>query len=539
MPLYHCNNCQKSFEQATGKPRCPDCLRRHGIEQSETAAKGKERLGAQRKRRQTTGTRRRLPWALGLSLVVLLTLLALVFVRSRTDLPQPGQLAILDEAVLRQTLIQRGVPSDRLIDPFKRGTAIAALAGKAVSGEVKQKLKTLISRVAPKLRTLRVDLSGHYDHAVRGAEAFAGQIAQGKADRAYSLELAFVVTAVLRQHGFAAVIAEAHGLEAPVRSASANAATGRYLVAVYPTGKLGQTPLATLDPTAAAPLPPWAGGGEDAEMASKADESTPLDDASAVGHLMSLRALQWSRSQKKLPEAYEQAQLAVKAASPSATLLMAQAMVLAASGGLNDAVGKARAALARRNDAPRATALARLLLATGNASEAVKLLEDALKKDQAYWPALESLTILRWIARERDAGNAFLDQALKIAPDELSILQLQGSRRMSEDNCEAASRIFRRVNQDLATDQSRLQLYICLLKLGKTDEARLEREQLLKNATDVEGVKQALASIEGGDQAPAPASGNAGQAAPADLAPPPARREPAEIKLPDVNLGSP
>jgi|GEM_PF-3835516 tetratricopeptide (TPR) repeat protein len=536
MSLYHCNNCQKSFEHSSGKPRCPDCLRQHGLEAATPSNKQKEK----RKRRPTVGARRRLPWALGLSCVVLLTLLALVFVRSRTDLPKPGQLAILDEVVLRQTLIQRGIPSDRLVNPFKPGDAVTALANaKLKEGDSKAKIKQLASAVAAQIKHLKVDLSGNFEHPVRGAEKLAAALKSGEAKRVFDLELAFLFSTILRQHGFAALIAEAHSLEAPVRSAAANGAVGRYLVVVYPKGKLGKTPLITLDPARATALPDWAGGGEDPDMESKADDATSLDDASAVAHLMSLRALQWRRTEKRLPEAYEQVELAVRAASPSATLLMAQALVLATSGGMNDAVSKAQAALALRDDAPRNAGLGEILLGAGKAAEGLSRLENALKKDPAYWPALRSLTSLRWFAREREAGNKLLDQALKIAPNEFEILKAQGLRRLMENNCEAAVRILRRVLAEYAAAQVRLQLYVCLKRLGKDDEAQTERVELLKRAAEdgtTEEIKQALAAIEkGAATSPQPTPDTSSP----PLAPPPRRKMPQRLKLPDVNLGSP
>ncbi len=321
-----------------------------------------------------------------------------------------------------------------------------------------------------------------------------------------------------------------------MHSADVGGGIGRYVVVIYDQGKLGQQPLVVLDPLRALDLPAWA-GGHDPAMASVHRDLHPLDDASVAAHLLALRAF---RMREQAPDqAYELSQVALKAAASSATLHVLHARVLASAGGINDALSEAQKALSLKKDPAHQVTLARLMMAAGKAGAMQHLLQ-AIKEDPRYWPALHVLAALPQ-APEKSAQ--YLQTALKVAPEEPTLLLLQALFLLRDNKLSEAIDLLRRSTAVEPTEQGLLLLYQALKQMGQEPEAVKVRDRLLSIVPDRKKAEQALEALEkqARERRPQePESGEDSSGAPSSTpplaAPPPATPRLPPLKLPDVRL---
>ena len=107
MPRYRCTNCEVEFSAETSHPRCPQCLRQHGLEEVLEAAK--------RSSRPRRGRPGRL-LAVGLSAFVLVLLVGggLYWTQHRRD-PDQARIGILEPDRLRRALLARQIPEGELV----------------------------------------------------------------------------------------------------------------------------------------------------------------------------------------------------------------------------------------------------------------------------------------------------------------------------------------------------------------------------------------------------------------------------------------
>jgi tetratricopeptide (TPR) repeat protein len=529
MSQYRCPNCDILFDPPEGKLRCPKCLRQHGLEE----------VGASPPSRAPRVSRRHLLHALlVLFAVVLIVVGALLFSRSRA-VPRPGQIGVLEPALLRRTLIWRGVPEAQVVDPFASSTELRQLARQAaaplaVARTSDPQLATRAAELARKLELtrdgLRADLDATADTPVRTPDALFAELRAGKARAALSFEVAALVVTALREAGGQAILGQINRVDAPVRTPDPVGGVGRYVAVLYAKGRLGGDPLLVLDPLRALALPAWAGGGKDPEMKAVRDELVLLDDASAGGHLLALRGLRARRKQP--PQAYELSQLALKAAAPSSTLHGARAIVLASAGGTEDAVAEGKKALALRDDASTRCALGKLLAAAGRAAEAKPHLEEALRRDPSYWPALQILSALL-LPVEPEQGVKHLEAAQRIAPDEPALQILQALRELQQNDTDEAITRLRQVMSRQPSPQAGLLLYQALAMAGKTDELAPLRKQLLAQTEQRAELERTLQAIDdklkAAREAPPASDGE-------DTEKPPQSPRVPQLKLPDVKL---
>jgi Tfp pilus assembly protein PilF len=272
-----------------------------------------------------------------------------------------------------------------------------------------------------------------------------------------------------------------------------------------------------------------------------------LDDASAAAHLLSLRAQSAMRRApaKGSAEAYELSRLALAASAPSATLQLARAFVLAGAGGEQDALAAARHAAQMKADAPRRTALARLLVSLGEPAEGRGALQAAVQQDPRFFPALVGLAQLAWLTGKRDEGDARLRAAQEIAPDDETVLAAGASRLIVDGKLdEGLAMLERAAAAGPESEPVHLSLYATLARAGRAERAKTVRARLLEIAADQDEIKRALDAL---DRAAAQvaaqvaaASQPAAAATNAPVPPPPPPLPPRrELKLPDVSLGHP
>ena len=526
MSKHRCVHCDIVFDHdpaSDSKPRCPKCLRQHNLEAADAPpVRARPRLA-----------RRHLVYLLlGLSSLGALVGAGMLFSRHRA-VPRPGQLAILDKALLQRTLIWRGVPAETVLDPFASSAELRQLARQA-KGEPAARAAEVASRLAPLLAHLAPDLEATSEIGVRAPDVLYAELRAGKARTASSFEVAALLVAALREAGGQAILGETFRVGGPTRTPDLTGGVGRYVAILYAPRQLGRDPLLVLDPLRALPLPAWA-GGQDAQMRATPDELTPLDDASAGAHMLALRALRLRR--RDSPKAYELSQLALKAASPSPTLHGARAIVLAAAGGFDDAIIEGKKALALRDDASRRCMLGKLLAAANRPGDAVPHLEEALRRDPGYWPAHQVLAALL-LPTDPEKGTKHLEAAERIAPGEAPVLMLRALRELGDNKPEAAIPLLRQALARQPSPQSSILLYQALALTGRTEELSRLRAQLLKEAgSSRRQIEQTLQAIDEKLKAAREAQEGGDPTAGAEEAPPPTAPRVPQLKLPDVKLG--
>jgi len=522
MAEYQCTHCEDSFDHpGPGKPRCPRCLRTNGLLPAGEAAAPEP---------EAPRSRRKILWImLGVSALALAAGAGLFLHKRATDLPLPGQLGALDTETLRLTLTARGLPAGtKSPHPLQGGEAVAALAGEApkakdAAGQAAAIATTLAGR-ASRAKPL---FNGPPTWNARAPEDLLKALAGKDPVQLTSLELASLLVAMLRAADLPAVLAERFHTPAPGDAPDPSGFLGRYLAVVYPPGKLGSEPVARLDPLLGLKLPEWATEEPaSGSMGVSSEDVIPLGDASAAAHLMSQRAL--AAAVKEPERAYRLSRAALATAAPSATLMLARAQVLAAAGGLKDAVGAARKAVAARDDAPRQAGLARLLLMSGNPDSALAVLRQAVKVSPGFWPARQLLASL--LGRmDPEKAEEHLLKGLEIAPEEPGLLLLDGAWRLSRGLPGQAAERLGKVAAALPGNLDvKLMLYHALKQSSQPEAAAAVRKELLARAEKREEMERRLKMI---DQAPVAPEGGAVDPAPGGATPGPM------LKLPDVSLG--
>ncbi|MBW2734702.1 MAG: tetratricopeptide repeat protein [Deltaproteobacteria bacterium] len=493
MASYLCTSCDHEFEHEDTDPRCPQCLRQNGVEAM---------VDERNRRRKAAAKKPRRAMLTGLVVATLALIVGgVVLHRKSQQVPRKGQLAILDTATLARTLRARGLVDADIVDPFGAGKAVAKLAGAAPEGDAKAQALVLVSHLSAKLAALEGNYHGQGHESVRTAEELASDLLSKDIEvkSVTSYEAAVLLVSALRQAGLSALLCEVFELDAPTRAADVVGSLGRYAVAIYAKDKLGHDPLMVFDPLRATRLPSFT-GGSDNKMTSKAKEIFPLDDASAAAHLLALRALASIQRDPSSPSrAYELSQLALGAASSSATLRVARAQVLAqaaGAAGVNDATEELRKAVALRADAPRRVALSQLLMVQGDVKRAEQALLTALKSDPTFWPAHQTLASLYWMQGNTEGGRKHLALAFKAAPNEPSVMALKASALLTEGDGEEAVKLFERAVKVRPNEQNLLQFYVALLKEVEEERAKKVKKQLFTITRDRKRLETILKRID-------------------------------------------
>lgn len=485
MSQYRCLNCQITFEDSSRKPRCPQCLRQYGLEDV-----GSPSLLKHNKQR----IRRRFgPSFLALSLVVFVAAGASLIFRRYTDLPQPGQLAILSGDVLKNTLVKRGIPWNEAFNPFVSSAAMLDFVKEMQGNNPAEQANKLLQKLARLMSKIRPDVSVDEPTIVRTPEELWSVIQKKTILSSNSLEMALLVATLMRILDISAIVAQCHHLQTNMSSADLPSGIGRYLVVIYKKEALGKEPLLILDPFRSLNLPRWCGEGNDSTMRSLTEHFVPLDDATVAAHVMALRAFQ--QRNHSPDKAYALSQLALKAGASSPNLYLLQASILASVGGTADAIAAGRKALSMDAESAVHTALAELMLLSGNINEAKTHLEKALQDDGQYWPAHQALATLLF-ATDVEQSKKHLQAALDIAPDEPSNLMLQAAQELRDSRPQHAIPLLKKSLAQRSALEGELLLYQAFLHTGDELAAKQQRQKLLAKAKDRNKIEQLLDTMD-------------------------------------------
>ncbi len=453
--MYYCAHCNKEFvpEGADTKPRCPQCMRRGGVERAQEAA--------------ATGRARR-PWVLIVALLIVVAGVGYGFYLATT--------VALEETPPLRPLTAKELAAYLDRDEIRVGPygALMMLSGDAEgwpdgAAEISAKMQAASSRWS---------LERPLPREVLGADETLARIdaGQGRVDL-YPLELATAMTALLRSRGAKAMVAEAWELERRGTPADPSGMLGYFVVAVYDSASVNE-PSAFLDP--------WGGGEVDPASVRVLRDTEVL--AAALG-TEAVRIFARSGDGTKALPMIETA-LLLDPVSPS--LRGVNATILLESGGVDQAVKEFEAAAQLRPDGPRQLNTVQLHLAQASILE-MNGQRDAAEAEFNRGSRIVGEVIERWprYARahvllasvylgndEPERAKLELDAAEALSPDAPLLWSIWAQYHLSANDPIAAAANMKRA---VSLDPDNWQL-------------RLQAAQVLQGADDDEGAKENLSA---------------------------------------------
>lgn len=481
---YTCANCDHVFESDDDKPRCPKCLRRHGLlpEGAEAPAAAADRPAARAEAAPSPGRR----WMiLGAVAVVVLGGIGVgvwLLTRKKPADKVPSQVGLgpVKEAVLRKVAERRGVPLGTVY--FAPDDTIAAegrrLGTGGDRGAVARRVLAAARVGVAEGRTGKTAAGKKPWVGLRPAGRFKASdlmaagplLAAMKAERPVTIlgyELASLTLALARAAGLHAVLAEIYRHTDLKGPADPSGFQGCFGVAIYASASYQGQPELVLDPARG--------------TVGTAKEFEVLTDLRAVAHGLALHAFGMLRSAGDLPAANQALEQAARLAPRSATIAAARGMLLLTNGGVDPALDAFRLALSLREDGPR-----HLLVALGtaqkskSAAEAVTSIDQALNRDPDY--PLAHAFKAQFLLQQGKSAEAVsaLDRAQELAPDLPEALILRAQLLLTESKPTQALALLRRaVARDPESHEARLALWQLLTMTGDEEGAAAEEKALL------------------------------------------------------------
>jgi tetratricopeptide (TPR) repeat protein len=499
---YHCVQCNELFtlDPSDDKPRCPKCLRQHGLRPVEAA-------------KPTRDTRRR--WAPLLALVLLVGAAGgyAVYRKSHKHIPGQAPLAPLDADDIREDVralaaLDAGEFA-RLLEPDAK---LRAFAERATQGQASAdaKAKALCAALQERQRKQAFVVWPRAEPRDGMPLTASGALSAIERDGArrelYPLELSALAVAGLRSVGVPALLAEVY----------------RYpneRAALDPSGRLGYY-------AAFVPAEKAAGGqvydayGGRSEQPKQADYVV-LSDVQAVGAAFALRGMHKLDNMADAKSGLADAEVAVKLLPSSASVRSVRAALLLATGGIEAGTRELDAAAQLRNDGPRHNNLAVLALVGGDANGAAKEVSLALSELPDYALAHVTLASVQMLRNERDQARAEIEAAERLEPSLAVLPQVWAQYYASGNDLERAIAKGEEAVQRRPKDpQGRLLLARILRAAGRYDDMRKQARAVMQQTPpdEKERMKGLLNSVLGPtaleDDSSAAPSGNSAEPRP-------------------------
>jgi tetratricopeptide (TPR) repeat protein len=505
---YQCVQCNEVFTIDAGedKPRCPKCLRQHGLRPVE---------GSAPPRRPT----RRLFIPIGV--VVALGLGAGGYAAYRqAHKHKPGQvpLAPIDADALRQDVrALTGVDLAEFAQLFEADDKLRAFAERAArgAGSPDAKAKAICAALQERKRKqafVAWSRTEPRDGVPLMASATLVAIQRDAARRElYPLELSGLAVAALRSVGVPALVAEVY----------------RYpneRTALDPTGRLGYHALfvPTAEGSAAGKLyDPYGGRTE----TPRPGDYAVLNDAQAVGAALTIRAMHKLNNASDAKGGLADSEVAVKLLPSSASARSTRAALLLATGGVESGTSELDAAVQLRNDAVRHNNVALFALATNDPNRAAKEVAIALSELPDYALAHVTLATVHLMRGERDLARSELEQGERLDHD-LGLLPQIWAQFYADGNdfAQAITKSEEAVRRRPKDPQGRLVLAQVYRAAGRYDDMRKQAREILQRTPPdekerLQAVLRALLGPTALDDSTSPSPSDpsgAGPAQPAD-----------------------
>jgi len=449
---YFCAHCDKEFvpEEAAAKPRCPQCMRRGGVEVVKEIAPER---GSNHS------------WMLIVALLIVAGGIGYgVYSATTVTLEETPPLRPLEprelSAYLERDQIRVGayesmmmLPSDVAGWPDGAAEIAARMHGESSTWSLELPLPREVLTADQTLATM---------------DAHEERVAL------YPLELATAMTALLRERGTNAMVAEVWEFEGARAPADPSGMLGYFVTAVYEQGASGE-PSAYFDP--------WGGRGE-----VKVSSVRVLRDTEVVAAALGTEAMRTIARSGDGTKALPMVETALLLDPGSPSLRTVNATVLVESGGVAEALTEFDAARQLRPDGPRQLKLTQLQLAqagmlemNGQQDRADALFSDAhsavaevIEKWPRYGRAHLMLATIHLGLEEPERARVELEAAETLSPDAPMLWTVWAQYDLAQsDSVAAAVKMKRAVALDPENWQLRLQAARVLQGAGD-DEAAVE-----------------------------------------------------------------
>ncbi|MBW2626068.1 MAG: tetratricopeptide repeat protein [Deltaproteobacteria bacterium] len=433
---YFCAHCDKEFvpEDAVAKPRCPQCMRRGGVELvKEVAPEG----DASRS------------WLLIVALVIVAAGLGYGVYRATTvTLEETPPLRPLEarelSAYLERDQIRVGAYEPMMVLPnevegWPEGAA-----------EIAARMHGESSPWSLELPLSREVLTADQTLAIMDAHEERMAL--------YPLELATAMAALLRDRGTKAMVAEVWEFEGARAPADPSGMLGYFVTAVYDGSASGE-PAAYFDP--------WGGRGE-----VKVSSVRVLRDTEVLAAALGTEAMRIIARSGDGPKALPMVDTALLLDPASPSLRTVNGTILVESGGIAQAISEFEAALQLRPDGPRQLKLMQLHLAQAGMlemngqqaeaeaqfSKASRTVAEVIEKWPRYGRAHVMLATIHLGLDEPERARVELEAAEGLNPDAPMLWAVWAQYHLAQsDPIAAATKMKRAVALDPDNWQLRLQ----------------------------------------------------------------------------------
>lgn len=485
---YICANCDHSFETDDKRPRCPQCLRRHGLMaengksqpkagQGSNDAKDKgapSRSDGAKGAPQDAGRRRLI---IGAAVAVVLVgggVGAYLGLRSKPADNGPKDVALgpVSAKTLLAVARRRGTPvtmvyfqADAAIRAAGRRYARNRDGGKVAAALLKEVRQTVGAK------GMHIRRPGRTKHgALLAASSLYAAIRAKDVVTVYSYELTSLYLALARAAGLHAVMAEIYRHSDRKGPADPLGHVGHFGVAIYTKASFKGRPVMVVDPARG--------------TLNAAKEYEVLTDLRALAHGLALEALQLAENQSEAAAAIERMDAALRLAPRSATLLAAKGMFLLKSGGVAPALDAFLAARSIREDAPRyllvAMSYTQKDAAKGVMNRALSNMDQAISRDPGYALAYVMKADLLLRQGKVDLASSQLDKAQEIDANLVEAIQARALIQLAAGKKTSGVALLRKaVKLDPLDDQARFQLWRVLLQLDQPDAAKVAAKDWL------------------------------------------------------------
>ena len=451
---YVCSHCGTVVESDEKPAKCPNCLRKHGLIPEGEANK-------------KTNEKRRIPWKLvAVAAAVILVAGGGVWWwsshRSSNEKPPSAthRMGPQPAAALSAAMVQAGAP--KLPLPFAASDRITSWARKHIQGATPK----------AKAHNLQKALHGLLDgkSCKKPSDRITAQtllsakqvLAHSGQKPCHSFAMAALGLAAARAAGLKATMAE---LFAPQAKSGDDQATppldptggqGRFGIAVFAKGYDDPKPAAILDPLSA--------------QGSKVASYQLLDDLSALAAYLNLKAQVVAANDP--PTARMLAEAAAKLGPDSASVQCGAGTVLIALGGLSEGSDAVLKAVGIRDDAPRQLCLAMAKMASRDVAGAMKALQKATKKNEAFATAYGVQARIMLAMGQPAKASELLDRAEQYRPGLRSVRVLRAMLTAMQGNLVKATSALEKLLQEQPDDPDAFQaLWQIYVSTGMSEEA--------------------------------------------------------------------
>ncbi|MEQ9644064.1 MAG: hypothetical protein RLO52_01190 [Sandaracinaceae bacterium] len=395
---YLCVHCDKTFEHddEDAKPRCPECLRKNGLEPVAEPKKG----AAQRPTW--------LPWAAAGGVLVAAAIGYAWWQSQAADaVGEEVPLAPLDRSAALGHLRRLGIDARQLNTMLVPSDAVEAWAEAEAGDESGAQAKAAALQEAIRARAeagsfQRWSFGVPRDTPISPPETVLERIGEEDGHHhLYPLEVASLMASGLRALDVDAMVAEAVRFPGDRTPPDPSGQLGYYVVAVY-DGEAGEGEPTVYDPYQGREVAP--------------EELRVLDDTQAIGAALATRALYLLSRESDPERAMEGASQATRLdpRSPSSRAVLGAVLLAGGQGerGLDELV----AAKQLRADAPRRNLLAGVHLQLGELDAASREISAALEEYPDFAPGRATLAAIHLTQQETDLALTELEEAERIDP---------------------------------------------------------------------------------------------------------------------------